>query len=575
MQVQFLNLESSTNSISETQPHSETKQVKYILIEKEEDVGQFSEFVSNLMKNLNARNDKAKDNNSTVNETEIYPQNLILGVDCEGLSRTQPLSLIQIGNSEQCYLFDILKLNGLPKSLKQVLEDPQIIKVFHDFCEDTSALVQQYAVHCDKVFDTQIAHRLLNRYSDEPRDQNISLNQLLIEYIDAKNDQKDAVCALMKTDSAFWWKRPLTQSMCQYAAQDVVFLPRVYQAMMKNFIKENQNKSASSRNQQSANYTSKSKHRMTQKLWSFDATHQNYENLSMSTNYDSDKSIENPEKQREQEWEIFCNEIYEKTQLCERYAYINTNIPQRFVLKKGDQIKAFVKNFQQFGIYCSLNLGYSGYIQDDESIRYIKNKYQIGDIIELQIAEEFSSEKDGKFDKALIMLQIPQDPQQKQRELQRALFSCLAAVANQTEDLDNLLQIAQAPYRLTSYSDYSYQQNQNDSMNKGFFFGMSNQDRTQQSGGSYPQHSKQYESNYQPQAHFTIDEPNFYRNFHYKQKNSVNKKEYSQKTSYCTNNSSFAVGGNDRSRKQSYTFESQNDLKSSNCKFREFVNKKY
>jgi len=54
----------------------------------------------------------------------------------------------------------------LPKSLKQVLEDPQIIKVFHDFCEDTSALVQQYEVHCDTVFDTQIAHRLLNRFSD-------------------------------------------------------------------------------------------------------------------------------------------------------------------------------------------------------------------------------------------------------------------------------------------------------------------------------------------------------------------------------------------------------------------------
>jgi len=32
------------------------------------------------------------------------------------------------------------------------------------------------------------------------------LNQLLIEYLDAKNDQKDAVCALMKTDSDFWWK---------------------------------------------------------------------------------------------------------------------------------------------------------------------------------------------------------------------------------------------------------------------------------------------------------------------------------------------------------------------------------
>lgn len=55
---------------------------------------------------------------------------------------------------EQCFLFDILKLNGLPKYLKSILEDHTIVKVFHDFCEDTAQLVQQYSVHCDRVFDT-------------------------------------------------------------------------------------------------------------------------------------------------------------------------------------------------------------------------------------------------------------------------------------------------------------------------------------------------------------------------------------------------------------------------------------
>jgi ribonuclease D len=66
-----------------------------------------------------------------------------------------------------CYIFDLLKVNpfvsskGLPNTLKQILEDREIIKVFHDFCEDTSALVRQYGVHCDSVFDSQVAHRLL------------------------------------------------------------------------------------------------------------------------------------------------------------------------------------------------------------------------------------------------------------------------------------------------------------------------------------------------------------------------------------------------------------------------------
>jgi len=71
------------------------------------------------------------------------------------------------------------KLRGFPKYLKQVLESEDVVKVFHDFCEDTAALVRQFEVHCDRVFDTQIAHRLLRGQSDDPKDQNINLNSLL------------------------------------------------------------------------------------------------------------------------------------------------------------------------------------------------------------------------------------------------------------------------------------------------------------------------------------------------------------------------------------------------------------
>jgi ribonuclease D len=45
------------------------------------------------------------------------------------------------------YLFDLLKVNPFSlkdgsHGLKHVLEDRDIVKVFHDFCEDTSALVR-------------------------------------------------------------------------------------------------------------------------------------------------------------------------------------------------------------------------------------------------------------------------------------------------------------------------------------------------------------------------------------------------------------------------------------------------
>lgn len=72
-----------------------------------------------------------------------------------------------MGLGNHCYIFDLTKVNPFPHGLKQVLEDREIIKVFHDFCEDTSALVRQFEVHCDGVFDTQVAHRNLKAMSGE------------------------------------------------------------------------------------------------------------------------------------------------------------------------------------------------------------------------------------------------------------------------------------------------------------------------------------------------------------------------------------------------------------------------
>jgi ribonuclease D len=84
-----------------------------------------------------------------------------------------------VGLGGHCWVFDLIKFNPFPQGLKKVLEDANIIKIFHDFCEDTSALVSQFGVHCEKVYDTQIAHRKLKQESSNPKDTNINLNGLL------------------------------------------------------------------------------------------------------------------------------------------------------------------------------------------------------------------------------------------------------------------------------------------------------------------------------------------------------------------------------------------------------------
>jgi hypothetical protein len=47
-------------------------------------------------------------------------------------------------------------------------------------------------------------------------------------------------------------------------------------------------------------------------------------------------------------------------------------------------ILAFIKNIQKRIVFCSLNLGVSGVIKDDESIKNIKqNKKSIGEIVKV------------------------------------------------------------------------------------------------------------------------------------------------------------------------------------------------
>lgn len=36
----------------------------------------------------------------------------------------------------KCYIFDLLKVNPFNHGLEEVMQNTQILKIFHDFCED-------------------------------------------------------------------------------------------------------------------------------------------------------------------------------------------------------------------------------------------------------------------------------------------------------------------------------------------------------------------------------------------------------------------------------------------------------
>lgn len=66
----------------------------------------------------------------------IYNQGIqavVLGVDCEGISKDRPLSLIQVCVGDEVYVVDLFKVNPFVYGLKEIFESDFIVKVFHDF----------------------------------------------------------------------------------------------------------------------------------------------------------------------------------------------------------------------------------------------------------------------------------------------------------------------------------------------------------------------------------------------------------------------------------------------------------
>ena len=71
------------------------------------------------------------------------------------------------------------------------------------------------------------------------------------------------------------------------------------------------------------------------------------------------------------------------TSLCAKYAFINRHIQGFEQLQIHTVIQAFVKNYMEDRVYCSLNIGVSGIIQDEYSIKQLRTYFDIGDIIQV------------------------------------------------------------------------------------------------------------------------------------------------------------------------------------------------
>lgn len=163
-----------------------------------------------------------------------------VAIDCEGcqLSHEGRLCLVQVlipvrasdaqgaKAYNQCFLFDMVKeLPGATPFLKQLLENPKIVKVLHDCRQDAAALLVQKGISLRNVYDTQVGYGLVSRWrsqlGSEQTIRRLGLQDLLKHVGLRAHQSKSDVRAMMAQDPDLWQHRPLSTELQQYAAADV------------------------------------------------------------------------------------------------------------------------------------------------------------------------------------------------------------------------------------------------------------------------------------------------------------------------------------------------------------------
>lgn len=122
------------------------------------------------------------------------------------------LGLIQAGTPDgKCYLIDTVAISDL-SPLGLILADSRIEKVLHDAPQDLMLLRRATGVVPRTIFDTRLASGFAGLSSE------ISLQNLLATLIQVQLPK-----AHTRTN---WMARPLSDEQLEYAADDVLYLPR-------------------------------------------------------------------------------------------------------------------------------------------------------------------------------------------------------------------------------------------------------------------------------------------------------------------------------------------------------------
>ena len=161
------------------------------------------------------------------------PDDLDLGptvaIDCEtmGLNpKRDRLCVVQLSSGDgNAHLVQVAKGQSSAPNLCRMLEDPNVLKLFHFGRFDIAAMFETFGALTAPVYCTKIASRLVRTYTDRHGLKNL-LQELLSVDISKQQQSSD------------WGSKKLSKAQVEYAASDVLYLHRLRDTLNQMMIRE-------------------------------------------------------------------------------------------------------------------------------------------------------------------------------------------------------------------------------------------------------------------------------------------------------------------------------------------------
>ncbi len=150
----------------------------------------------------------------------------VLAIDTEFLREKTyypKLCLLQMATRDESVIIDPFAVDDL-RIVCELFEDENIVKIFHAGHQDLEIMFYDLECLPHPIFDTQVAASLLGQT------QQIGYAPLVSSVCGVKLKKMDSF-----TD---WSSRPLTDSQLQYALDDVIYLPQMYDKMREDLLKK-------------------------------------------------------------------------------------------------------------------------------------------------------------------------------------------------------------------------------------------------------------------------------------------------------------------------------------------------